>query len=269
MFNDPRFLAVLFLFCTSRDFRNLAVLIRSKTADFYHPPMKLGKVMFSVVSICPQGGGSPCNHHALDLTDKASPTHPPILWHGTSLVRNPRDMGIHWTSPDRDLFLASDIWQPSLETCSNLSISRTVPQPVLTSGGHQSTYGRRKRVVCILLECFLVINCCLSVHGGCLVPGGDWSWGCLVRGGGVCLVGGVPGPGGGVCLVGGCLVGGAWSGGCLVETPPSGYCCGRYTSYWNAFLFFLVLTDSIISGVGQSIRNLHTEVFVVSINIIS
>ena len=85
MFNDPRFLAVLFLFCTSRDFRNLAVLIRSKTADFYHPPMKLGKVMFSVMSICPQGGGSPCNHHALDLTVKASPTHPPSS-----------DMGPHW-----------------------------------------------------------------------------------------------------------------------------------------------------------------------------
>ena len=27
--------------------------------------------------------------------------------------------------------------------------------------------------------------------------------------------------------------------GCLVETPPpqDGYCCGRYASYWNAFLF--------------------------------
>ena len=41
--------------------------------------------------------------------------------------------------------------------------------------------------------------------------------------------------------------GGAWSGGgvCsggwggLVETPPDGYCCGRYASYWNATCFFL------------------------------
>ena len=31
----------------------------------------------------------------------------------------------------------------------------------------------------------------------------------------------------GVCLV---------PGG--VETPRDGYCCGRYASYWNAFLFF-------------------------------
>ena len=51
---------------------------------------------------------------------------------------------------------------------------------------------------------------------------------------------------GGVCLVlGGCLVppatvavqgGSGPGGGCLVETPPDGYCCGRYASYWNAFL---------------------------------
>ena len=50
---------------------------------------------------------------------------------------------------------------------------------------------------------------CHSVHrgeGGCLVPGGS-----------------VPG-------------GDLLPGGCLVETPPDGYCCGRYASYWNAFL---------------------------------
>ena len=33
---------------------------------------------------------------------------------------------------------------------------------------------------------------------------------------------------------GGCLL----PGGCLVETPRDGYCCGRYASYWNAFLFW-------------------------------
>ena len=47
----------------------------------------------------------------------------------------------------------------------------------------------------------------------------------LVRGG-ACSRGGVPVPGGGAC---------SW-GGCLVETPPDGYCCGRFASYWNAFL---------------------------------
>ena len=49
---------------------------------------------------------------------------------------------------------------------------------------------------------------------------------------GVChsVNGGVSGPGG--CLV---------LGGCLVETPPrDGHCCGRYASYWNAFLFLVL-----------------------------
>ena len=48
---------------------------------------------------------------------------------------------------------------------------------------------------------------------------------------------------GSACSQGGCLV---W--GCLVETPhPSdSYYCGRYASYWNAFLFLkLYLTLSL------------------------
>ena len=48
----------------------------------------------------------------------------------------------------------------------------------------------------------------------------------------ILFTGGVHGPGG--CLVPGEVHG---PGGCLVETPPDGYCCGRYASYWNAFLF--------------------------------
>ena len=59
-------------------------------------------------------------------------------------------------------------------------------------------------------------------------PPDVWSRGCLVPGG--YLVLGVPG------------LGGAWSGGSgpgLVPglDPPDGYCCGRYESYWNAFLY--------------------------------
>ena len=56
---------------------------------------------------------------------------------------------------------------------------------------------------------------------------------------------------GGLLIEGGLLVwpsggGGRWPSHqkattqeCLVETPlpPDGYCCGRYASYWNAFLF--------------------------------
>ena len=61
------------------------------------------------------------------------------------------------------------------------------------------------------------------VLGWCLLPGGAWSWrvcsgGCLVLGGSA--------PGGG-CLV----PGGAWW-----RPPRDGYCCGRYASFWNAFL---------------------------------
>ena len=41
----------------------------------------------------------------------------------------------------------------------------------------------------------------------------------------------MPGPRGVPGLVG------VRSEGCLVETPRDGYCCGRYASYWNAFLF--------------------------------
>ena len=46
-----------------------------------------------------------------------------------------------------------------------------------------------------------------------------------------CSQGGVPGSGGDVCTWGVCS-----QGECLVETPPDSYCCGQYTSYWNAFL---------------------------------
>ena len=39
----------------------------------------------------------------------------------------------------------------------------------------------------------------------------------------------------------------------LVERPPDGYCCGRYASYWNAFLFpfrfsFMLKTTTYITS---------------------
>ena len=75
--------------------------------------------------------------------------------------------------------------------------------------------------------------------GVCLSTGGMvWSWG------GACL-GGVPVPEGGACSGGGYLLQGVPApGGCLVETPPYGYRCGRYTSYWNAFLLSLNSANS-------------------------
>ena len=130
------------------------------------------------------------------------------------------------------------------------------------------------RMVCILLECILVLlllpsatklqrlcfYTCLSFcpwGGGvlsqhalqmisepALQQGGSAPWGVPGPGGGVCSRGGVPGLRGcllwGVCSGGACSRGSAPCGGGRVWRPPpkaDGYCCRRYASYWNAFLF--------------------------------
>ena len=97
---------------------------------------------------------------------------------------------------------------------------------------------------------FLHLSVSHSVHrGGCLVQGvccwgkgvpgirgvsGPWGG---VPGPGVSGPGRVPDPGGGL-LPGVPGPGGLLPGGCLVVDPPwDAYCCGRYASYWNAFLF--------------------------------
>ena len=80
----------------------------------------------------------------------------------------------------------------------------------------------------------------VSVHRGVPGPGG-----CLLPGGVCVLPGGVPGPGGvsgpwGVWSQGGgSAPGGLLSQHALRQTHPGRdyYCCGRYASYWNAFLF--------------------------------
>ena len=89
-------------------------------------------------------------------------------------------------------------------------------------------------------EGYVFIGVCLSTGGwsapggcrggllpGCLLLGGAWSQS------GVCSLGG-PGPGGRGCLV----LGGVGIPACTEANPPrrDGYCCGRYASYWNAFL---------------------------------
>ena len=57
--------------------------------------------------------------------------------------------------------------------------------------------------------------------------------------------------------------GGAAPGGCLVDTPPpDGYCCGRYASYWNAFL--LMNKDS--TQFVKQLRNLRYPVHSFSIS---
>ena len=128
-------------------------------------------------------------------------------------------------------------------------------------------------------------DACSCGGGGCLL------WGCLLPGGGVptcyCLqrswgkvifsqaslilfTGGVPAPGGCLLLWGGgaysrgCLLlwgaysqgvpapGGAYSQGAWWRPPRDGYCCGRYASYWNAFLcynYISVLLQNYLFGV--------------------
>ena len=96
-------------------------------------------------------------------------------------------------------------------------------------------------------EGYVFTGVCLST-GGCLVLVGVCSWGVPgpgesaprgVPGPRRSAPGRVPGPGGGL-LPGGCLVpGGVGIPACTEVDPPGrgGYCCGRYATYWNAFLF--------------------------------
>ena len=81
----------------------------------------------------------------------------------------------------------------------------------------------------------------------------------------------VPGRGGeGVCSrgvsapEGVCSAGAVCSGGCLLCTevapPPPGrddYCCGRYASYWNAFLYSFTLEATCDKNTGKY-RQAHT-----------
>ena len=95
-----------------------------------------------------------------------------------------------------------------------------------------------ERAVRILLECILVFTARKrSLGQGNILH----LFVILFTGGGSAPGGGVPGLGGGAWSGGGCLV----PGGCVVETPRDGYCCGRYASYWNAFLFCSARTYQI------------------------
>ena len=64
--------------------------------------------------------------------------------------------------------------------------------------------------------------------GGCAIPA------CIVGGIPACLAAGLRG---GACCSRGSAPGGVCSRGDAWWRPPrDGYCCGRYASYWNAFL---------------------------------
>ena len=93
-------------------------------------------------------------------------------------------------------------------------------------------------------------------QGGLLLGGTSSREGCLLRGGACSR--------GYLLPVRACSRGGACSQGCVcVETPPKadGYCCGRYASYWNAFLLlfrFLRFLLLQVERLGNQIQVLNT-----------
>ena len=97
-----------------------------------------------------------------------------------------------------------------------------------------STYFYRPQTK--LRQGYVFTGVCDSVNSG-VVPGPR----------GVLGPGGVPGPG--VPGPGGM---GACTPGVPGGDPPDGYCCGRYASYWNAFLFTLFLQAKNCSRLADS-----------------
>ena len=78
-------------------------------------------------------------------------------------------------------------------------------------------------------ECYVFTRVSFCPRGGCLGPGPGKRLGGLARG--------VQPRPRGMCV----------SQHALRQTPPraDGYCCGRYASYWNAFLFVCVSRNSV------------------------
>ena len=107
--------------------------------------------------------------------------------------------------------------------------------------------GRKNEVILVKLKRFLppanevwgkviCLQVCVCPQGECLLPGGAssggvWFGGCLLLGG---------------ACSGGCLLRGVWSRGVAWWRPPHGYCCGRYASYWNTFLFLNLCLPQIL-----------------------
>ena len=105
---------------------------------------------------------------------------------------------------------------------------------------------------------------CVCPQGGSGPEGGAWS-------------GEVPGAGG--CLVRGVWFGGDGPGGCLVwegvwsrgvpggDTPRDGYCCRRYASYWNAFLF--LSCNDVAAFMNEVSLLISTAVLILSFNVLT
>ena len=103
--------------------------------------------------------------------------------------------------------------------------------------------------VCVAEGACMAEGVCVAggMHGGgCVWQGGVCGRGGHAWQGGVCVAGGMHGGGcvwqGGVCVAGGMHGRGDM---CGTNTPPARYyeiwsMSGRYASYWNAYLFYIV-----------------------------
>ena len=101
-----------------------------------------------------------------------------------------------------------------------------------------------------MIQTFALIKSIITARKRSLGQGNMFTGVCLATGEDAWSIGedawsrgGVPGP-----------------GGCLVETPPDGYCCGRYASYWNVFLFCnLIKISDLALGfvITEAIHNLQ------------
>ena len=76
----------------------------------------------------------------------------------------------------------------------------------------------------------------------CVAGGHVWWGACMAEG--ACVAGGMHGRGG-VCMVRGC----AWQGGMHGRYYEIRSMSGRYTSYWNAFLFWYVFDEDYFSKI--------------------
>ena len=126
---------------------------------FYRLPTKWREGNVFVRVYLSTGGHVTITHDALDLTIQDPP---PGLGSGSDPSRHgiSRPTQLPQTCDLLALPPVSDIWWPSMETCSNLFI---LGSPTSVHILWWSTYSLRKQAVRILLECFLVY---FSIAGG-------------------------------------------------------------------------------------------------------
>ena len=120
------------------------------------------------------------------------------------------------------------------------------------AGGHAWQEGMCGGGPCVGWEgmhgrgCVVGAMCGLGGHAWQGVCGGGHAWV-----GRACMAGGCGGgmDGWGVCMAGGCVVGACMVGGMSATHASTtlrdtvGQCAGRYASYWNAFLFYLLFVQ--------------------------